>query len=690
MENNNSKRKLLVIGWDAADWNIIDPLLKAGQMPNLQRLLSSGVRGNLKSIEPKLSPILWTSIATGKVAEKHGILNFVEPRPDGQGIRISQSTSRKTKAVWNIFSQNNLVTNVIGWYASHPAEPINGRVVSNLLHEGFDESGQWNTPLTSSVVHPEGFSDAIASSRLHYQQFPSGLLKKMLPRLGDIGERDHRVISLQKRMGYAISIENAAKVAMAAGEWDSTFVFFDAIDTMGHLFMQYRAPKMNHVSAKELNWFGGVMDEVYKWHDESLGRLLAVAGDDVNVIIVSDHGFHSDSLRPNMDKLPPERRMELESSWHREFGVIIASGNAFSKGVQLAPCSILDITPTCLSLMGVAFPKDMDGRVLREVMANQEPVQTIASWDAIDGDHGLHPDDMRNDPIETSASIKQLMDLGYLAALPDSTREQIDLVERESTFNLAVSLMTFQKHEQAIPHFRYLYEQRKDIDRYGICLAQCYLSVKDHAAAVSVLTELRKDHPSNIGALLLLCGCYTTMGQRGTAVELTRTAEKECLHKEEYAFSLADLALRQWRFEDAAALARKALSTGKQDPLVHALLAKIALATGQFEPCAEHALDALEITNAVPEAHVLLGAALAWLGDLENALLSLKTALHYQDDSPEAHAFAYFLLTLAGKKSEAVYHRQKWTEHRMLNGEKGVDNYPFGAMDFGMKNKLTI
>jgi Flp pilus assembly protein TadD len=173
-------------------------------------------------------------------------------------------------------------------------------------------------------------------------------------------------------------------------------------------------------------------------------------------------------------------------------------------------------------------------------------------------------------------------------------------------------------------------------------------------------------------------------------VELTRTAEKECLHKDEYAFSLADLALRQWRFEDAAALAKKALSANKQDPLVHVLLAKIALATGHFEPCAEHALDALEITNAVPEAHVLLGAALAWLGDLENALLSLKTALHYQDDSPEAHAFSYFLLILTGKKSEAVYHRQKWTEQCMLNGEKGVDNYPFGAMDFGMKNKLTI
>src|SRR5678815_2333056 len=124
-------KKVLLIGWDAADWQFINPLLDAGQMPTLERMINNGVIGKIATLTPVLSPMLWTSIATGKRAHKHGIYGFIEPRPDGQGVQPVQSTSRKCKAIWNILSQNGLKSNVLGWYASHPAEPINGCCVSN-------------------------------------------------------------------------------------------------------------------------------------------------------------------------------------------------------------------------------------------------------------------------------------------------------------------------------------------------------------------------------------------------------------------------------------------------------------------------------------------------------------------------------------------------------------------------------
>ena len=83
-------RKVLLIGRDAADWKMIHPLLDAGQMPALQRLIERGVMGNLATLDPPLSPMLWTSIATGMTADRHGILNFTQPREDGQGIRPVQ------------------------------------------------------------------------------------------------------------------------------------------------------------------------------------------------------------------------------------------------------------------------------------------------------------------------------------------------------------------------------------------------------------------------------------------------------------------------------------------------------------------------------------------------------------------------------------------------------------------------
>ena len=79
-------KKLLLVGWDAADWELIHPLLDAGRMPNLKRVVESGVMGNLMTLQPILSPILWTSIATGKRAYHHGITGFVEPTPDGDCV----------------------------------------------------------------------------------------------------------------------------------------------------------------------------------------------------------------------------------------------------------------------------------------------------------------------------------------------------------------------------------------------------------------------------------------------------------------------------------------------------------------------------------------------------------------------------------------------------------------------------
>src|SRR5215475_5327245 len=159
-------QKVLLIGWDSADWKIIDPLLEAGKMPALERLINEGVMGNIETLVPAVSPILWNSIATGKLAQKHGILGFVEPVPEGTGIRPVTSTSRKCKAIWNILTQAGFRSNVVGWFASHPAEPIQGACVSNQFYQpqlGPMES--WSIPPQS--VFPEALGQTLAQFRVH-------------------------------------------------------------------------------------------------------------------------------------------------------------------------------------------------------------------------------------------------------------------------------------------------------------------------------------------------------------------------------------------------------------------------------------------------------------------------------------------------------------------------------------------
>lgn len=114
MKRKPSASKLLLIGWDAADWKVINPLLKKGYMPTLQKMMQQGSYGRLATLDPPLSPILWTSIATGKLPYKHGIHGFTESKPDGSGIQPITHLNRKTKAFWNILSQEELKTNVVG------------------------------------------------------------------------------------------------------------------------------------------------------------------------------------------------------------------------------------------------------------------------------------------------------------------------------------------------------------------------------------------------------------------------------------------------------------------------------------------------------------------------------------------------------------------------------------------------
>src|SRR5579862_2552705 len=160
-----ASRKVLLIGWDAADWKVINPLLDQGLMPTLDDFINHGVMGNIATLRPILSPMLWNSIATGMRPDKHGIHGFMEPAPQSGGVRPVTSTSRKVKAIWNILTQRGYKTHVLGWFAGHPAEPINGISVSDLYPHAFAPPDE-DWPLPPGAVHPESMRKTFAALRM--------------------------------------------------------------------------------------------------------------------------------------------------------------------------------------------------------------------------------------------------------------------------------------------------------------------------------------------------------------------------------------------------------------------------------------------------------------------------------------------------------------------------------------------
>src|SRR6185436_19443998 len=198
--------RVLLIGWDAADWKVIQPLLQAGRMPNLARLIADGVHGNLATLYPVLSPMLWTSIATGKRAYKHGIHGFSEPLADASGVRPITLLSRKTKAVWNILNQTGHRSIVVGWWPSHPAEPINGVMVSNHFPRAVSKLAD-NLPLLKGTIHPPELTATLGDLRVNPMELSGEFIRMFAPQYEKVDqEKDKHLHALGKIIAETMSV----------------------------------------------------------------------------------------------------------------------------------------------------------------------------------------------------------------------------------------------------------------------------------------------------------------------------------------------------------------------------------------------------------------------------------------------------------------------------------------------------
>src|SRR6202000_3390619 len=137
--------------------------------------------------------MLWTSIATGKRPFKHGILGFSEPAPDGASIQAISNLSRKSKAIWNVLNQSGLRGVVFGWCPSHPAEPIDGVMVSDHYHRAGAPREQ-GRPLIANAVHPPELAAELAALRIHPEDLTPEMVEPFIPLAHQIDQdRDTRL-----------------------------------------------------------------------------------------------------------------------------------------------------------------------------------------------------------------------------------------------------------------------------------------------------------------------------------------------------------------------------------------------------------------------------------------------------------------------------------------------------------------
>lgn len=618
-------KKVLLIGWDAADWKVIGPLMDAGHMPTLEKLVNGGVMGNIATLDPPLSPTLWTSISTGKRPYKHGIIGFTEPDPSGKGVRPAYITSRKVKAVWNIFNQHDMKSHVIGWWPSHPAEPINGTMVSNLYQRASKPINEpW--PMLDGTVHPAEKAELFKKMRIHPSELTAAHILPFIPDANKIDqEKDKRLGMLTKIIADCSTIHSAATYILEHEEWDFLAVYYDAIDHFCHGFMKFHPPQMAMVPDDLFNLYKDVVISGYKFHDMMLERLLQLAGPDVTVMLISDHGFHPDHLRPiELPKEPAAPALE-----HSPYGIFVLNGPGVKKDERIYGASILDVTPTLLTLYGLPVGADMDGNVL--VNAFEEPIipEKVESWDNIPGNSGQHPADKQEDPYAAAEALEQLIELGYIERPNENVEKAIKQTVNENNYYLARSYMNGRKYAEAAEILEKLVAENPGVNRYAMRLAHAYQSMNKVAETREVLSKIKNVNQGreSISMRVMEGNLLLIENKPKLAMELFEAIEQEMPNASRVHMQLGRcyLALKRWQKAETAFL--KELEHDPGNASAHHGLGISYLRKGKYEEAIDSFLNCVGLTYFFPFAHYHLGEALYKLGDYERSAEALEVCI---------------------------------------------------------------
>jgi predicted AlkP superfamily phosphohydrolase/phosphomutase len=128
-----SDDRMLVIGWDGADWEIINDLLARGLLPFIGEMLADGLHADLESVIPSHSWAAWPTFLTGNDPGGHGVYDFIERDPLHPAKRVPV-TSRSIGATTfpEYLSNAGHEVRVGNVPALYPPLPVKGRMISGV------------------------------------------------------------------------------------------------------------------------------------------------------------------------------------------------------------------------------------------------------------------------------------------------------------------------------------------------------------------------------------------------------------------------------------------------------------------------------------------------------------------------------------------------------------------------------
>lgn len=261
-DQRQATRPVIVLGIDGGEWSVIERLWEEGKLPHLKAFAERGVTAPLAT-NYTASPVIWTTIATGRRPEDHGITDFVIATPEGD-VPVS-STLRRVPALWNMLTLARHKVGVLGWWATWPAEEVQGLVVSDRVLRPQLEQRVWPAERLAEIEEEIALADAEPNP---------------FDPEGSAARQDHLMARLAPQL--------------AAEDYDLLLVYLRGVDVASHKTWRYFSPEEFpdlKATPEEMASEGARIPREYEAVDRTLGAILAAAEPEANVFVISDHGF---------------------------------------------------------------------------------------------------------------------------------------------------------------------------------------------------------------------------------------------------------------------------------------------------------------------------------------------------------------------------------------------------------------
>lgn len=517
--------RVIVLGVDGLDPGTIELLAAEGQLPNLARLRDHGAFGRLESRQPLLSPVVWTTIATGQPLERHGIGHFtaIDPRT-GERSPVT-SDLRRVKALWGIASDRGVSVSVIGWWATWPPEAVRGALVSDRISYHFLLDREATRGPAESLTYPPELATRIRPLLRRAEDVSPAELARFFGESSDPLARPFGFGDDIAHFRWALAAADTnTRIALRLWREDRPrllMVYVEALDTASHLFGHlFRGRGLSGELADQQRHFGRTVEEAYRYVDELVGEFVAAADPSTTLLVVSDHGFTLGELPEDPSVTRDLRR--VSEKYHRMDGTILAHGRGVRSG-RVVGATILDVAPSVLALLGLPTARDMPGRLLAEVFDLPRPPE-VATYEG-----GARPGTpaLRDRAVDAEI-LERLGALGYLggsataspAVAPSAATHRSIRGER----NLAEADFQAGRYDSAVAAYRRLVEESPADASLRSDLAGALGALGRYGEAREQLTRALALDPLNVEALYNRGVIHEKQGHRAEAVDEYRRA----------------------------------------------------------------------------------------------------------------------------------------------------------------------